>query len=715
MKKKLLVGTFIILALLVIIPTVSYFSLKNKDLRGWVSGKIESSTGIKVSMDRYEVSFPANVRVHKLQLETPSGIQASADNVTAHLSIPKLFTGSIYLKSIVIDNADITVPLNQKPTPPETGKENEKNNGKAEKTELPVGNLRIRNAVFHLIREGKETTISGIQLALTPASKFELTLNPGDPGNLLKLTGNMKSESELNRLNGSLKITRIHPLLKLFPGGEFPIDKLVGELRFSVKKSAGKFDFSSDFRIPTLVLTLDKAPLSYPLKGKLSGTSSLDGKRIVLRDAALTVRNSVFRLKGNIKPKTSIQFSGDHLSLQGLSELIPPSQSPFPEGTAFQGDVRLSGVGGTDGVAADLLLKDNRVTLSGMAALALNGKLHITEKQIQIASLLLNNPETDLTISGTIDQYLSDHGTTNLKIRGKMLSFISKNGENGKKASNSNKKNAKTVKTEKNKPIPVSYPDFEGMTHTIDCEIGAVILPGLTLSKLNARLVAGDSGTFLKKCTANTLDGGFTLSGKLLPAGKGIRFSAGGKAKALKLTGILSDKLPVKGGRLSASFTLSGSGADSEALKQKANGKVDFRVSEAILRDTPALEKIESLTGMKFIGKKIEHFNGEARIRNGKAEIKNTRMTAAGIRADFSGTVSLNGALNLNVPVQLSGEAGKKLPAKLRLLQSGGKVTLPLEIKGEIQKPKVKLNLKGAKKAIRKKLKKKLLDRLFGN
>lgn len=715
MKKMLLITTVIIIAILVVVPTVAYFSLKNKDLQKWASDRIESTTGIEISMDNYDLSFPARIQVHNLYLKTPDGIQVQTKLVAVRPSMLKLVTGSLYLKSVIINGANIIIPLT-KEKKPETAKNIEKPAAeKSEQGTLPLGNLEIRDATFHVIGNEKETEISGINVSLKPGTGFQLAMSPGDPANQLTLNGTFENQSDLKNLHATLKISKIQPLLKLLPEGNIPIEKLTGTANFSLKKAGNNFSFHGAMDFPTLNVRLDKNPLPYPVKGKINGTAATDGSRITLHDSTLTVRAATFGLKGQLVPDTSLSFRGDKLNLQDLVKLIPPSQSPFPEDTTFKGTVDLSGTGGATGVAADLKIKDAHVTMAQMAPLEINGKIHLTEKQITIAGLLLTNPKTDLTINGTIDQYLSDHGTTNLKIRGKMLNFVSKTAKTGENSSKSNKNGENLIETGQNKPIPVNYPDFEGMTHNLDCAIGAVFLPGLTLSDLKVKLTAGDKGTFLKQCTGTTLDGTFSMNGKLLPEEKGIKFSARGQAKRLKLTGIFSGKLPVEGGRLSTAFNMAGKGSDSKALKQTANGTLKFNITDAVLRDTPALRKVEELTGMKFIGKKMNHFDGEAKILDGKAEIRNTRMSAAGIRADFSGTVSLNGKLNIKAPVQVSGEAGKKLPAKLRLLESNGKVTLPLEIKGEVQKPKVKLDMKDAKKAVRKKLKKKLLNKLFGN
>ncbi len=718
MKKKLIVSTVIIIIVLIFIPVIAYFSLKNKDLRQWVTDKIESSTNTAVSMDNYKLHFPAKILIHKLKLKTADGFKVSADEVTVHPSILKLITGTLYLKSVSITGADISIPLDNtnKSVPKKTEHTGERiappAHGKA--APIPLGKLEIRNAALHIIRGGRETKISGIQLLFHPDSGFQLAMFPGDPSNKLKLTGTLKNSS-IKNITGTLEISKIQPLLKLLPKGDVPIERLRGTAAFSLKNTGENLSFNGKLYFPVLTANLDNEILSYPLKGEIHGTSALNGTHIELKPSTLTVRDSAFRLSGTLMPKPSLSFNGKKLDLQSLIELIPPSQSPFPEGTRFQGKVELSGSGTSNGISANLLLKNDRIIISGMNPLELAGKLHLTEKQIQIFSLLLNNPQTDITINGTIDQYLSDHGTTNLKIRGKMLNFVQKSNKNGSNSSKLDKNTPKLQKGTEKKPIPVSYPDFEGMNHHVDCTIGSVFLPGITLSNLKIQLIAGDRGTFLKQCSGKTLGGSFIITGKLLPRGKGIKFSGKGQAKKLKLTDILSDKLPVKGGRLSTIFSLSGTGTDSEAIKQNANGTIKFNVSNAILRDTPAIQKVEEITGIKLVGKKMDRFDGEAEIRNGKAEIKNTRMSAAGIQADFSGTVSLDGKLDLKVPVQVSGETGKKLPVKLRLLESNGKVMLPMEIKGEIQKPKVKIDMKGAKKAVRKKLKKKLLNRIFGN
>ena len=110
-------------------------------------------------------------------------------------------------------------------------------------------------------------------------------------------------------------------------------------------------------------------------------------------------------------------------------------------------------------------------------------------------------------------------------------------------SSESGKNDTKPIENGQNELISVSYPDFEGMTHNLDCAIGSVFLPGLTLSDLKVKLTAGDKGTFLKQCNGTTMDGAFSMTGELLPEWKGIKFSARGQAKKLKLTGILSEKL----------------------------------------------------------------------------------------------------------------------------------------------------------------------------
>jgi autotransporter translocation and assembly factor TamB len=119
----------------------------------------------------------------------------------------------------------------------------------------------------------------------------------------------------------------------------------------------------------------------------------------------------------------------------------------------------------------------------------------------------------------------------------------------------------------------------------------------------------------------------------------------------------------------------------------------------------------------------FDRLTADFAVVQGVAATKNLEFRSADLDFDGKGTVGLGGALRLDVLGSFSREVSAQLVAKTHALSmrvdDTGRLSVPLQIRGTVQAPRVQLDLdtviqEGVVKELKKEGTKSLMKKLFG-
>lgn len=195
------------------------------------------------------------------------------------------------------------------------------------------------------------------------------------------------------------------------------------------------------------------------------------------------------------------------------------------------------------------------------------------------------------------------------------------------------------------------------------------------------------------------------LIGAFAPAEKG----------SVEGTAALNVALQGRAGESALLPTLSGKG--SLAIR---NGSIK---SVGVIQQVMGMLEAAGAKGFKKSETPFERLTADFDVARGVATTQNLQFRSADLDFDGKGTVGLGGALALDVVASFSQAVTSQLVAKTHALSirvdDQGRLTVPLQIRGTLQAPRVQLDLdKVIKESVTKELKKdgtkSLLKKLFG-
>ncbi|MBW1646001.1 MAG: AsmA family protein [Deltaproteobacteria bacterium] len=169
-------------------------------------------------------------------------------------------------------------------------------------------------------------------------------------------------------------------------------------------------------------------------------------------------------------------------------------------------------------------------------------------------------------------------------------------------------------------------------------------------------------------------------------------------------------------GTLASKWTFAGRGTDSEMIKRHLSADGTYVIKDGRLQDIPATAMIASLLNLPSLEKiEFSTIDGNFHLRQGKIQLKST-MNAAELSARSTGTVGLDGRLqlpvNLTLGRELSRQLVRKYPWMKNLADREGRTTIDLQVNGSLSRPRVALNEKTTQKQVEKVIEKKLFEQL---
>jgi AsmA protein len=258
--------------------------------------------------------------------------------------------------------------------------------------------------------------------------------------------------------------------------------------------------------------------------------------------------------------------------------------------------------------------------------------------------------------------------------------------------------------------------------------VGRGIYQGLTIENFELRYRLENNVLDIQKLTGRTAGGEFNQTGKIDLAKKGLAYAGRVEVSGVQTDPLISALFPKAGGTvfgtLNLTTELNGRGTLPEAIKKNLSGKgamllTDGKITGAgLVQGLADFLNLEELRVLQF-----SRADGSFTVDDGRLRL-NSDLKGSNVRMEPTGSVGLDGSLNVALDMALSPELTGRL-------DSGGKVSrfltdaegwgqVPLKVTGTIGTPRFVLDtsaVKGkvqekAREEIQKKLQEKIFDKL---
>ena len=205
------------------------------------------------------------------------------------------------------------------------------------------------------------------------------------------------------------------------------------------------------------------------------------------------------------------------------------------------------------------------------------------------------------------------------------------------------------------------------------------------------------------------------------------------RAEGVSLAALLAGLAPAQKGTIdgTASLEVAVAGrAGAKALLPTVDGRGYLAVRNGTLKSVGVIPQVMSLlesAGAKGVAKDetpFDRLSAHFDVARGVARTKDLEFRSADLDLDGGGTIAEQGKLDLDVTASFSKPVSAQLIEKTPALSiragQDGRLTVPLQVKGTLSSPSVRLDVdrvinEGLRKQIEKSAKKKLLEKLFGH
>ena len=322
---------------------------------------------------------------------------------------------------------------------------------------------------------------------------------------------------------------------------------------------------------------------------------------------------------------------------------------------------------------------------------------------------------SDIAASGVISNYLGYLFTPGQALHGTLTVNSNRFNVNEWMVDNvSEKPTAGAVAATK---APTSATSADGVLQipkyfdlTLNSRVNQVVYDNLKLNDVKGQVVVNNETVKLNNLDFNTLGGAFTTTGSYSSRDLSHpKFDLGLNIKNLNFQNAFQAFNSVKTliplasdieGVFSTNFNVSGEmGQDMLPVYSTLTGKGIFEIVRAAVGGSPVMQKISSLTALPALKSfAVQNKDVAAEILNGNFVVKPFDFNVGDIKLTVGGTNNVNGNLEYVTAINLpTGKVGSALSSQLTSLtgvqniQGTDRVTLGLNIGGNVKNPQVKL------------------------
>ncbi|MFP3982869.1 MAG: AsmA family protein [Desulfurivibrionaceae bacterium] len=225
--------------------------------------------------------------------------------------------------------------------------------------------------------------------------------------------------------------------------------------------------------------------------------------------------------------------------------------------------------------------------------------------------------------------------------------------------------------------------------------------------------------------TGEVAGGNFTKNARVDLGRKGLDYQADVNVKAVKANPFVSAFAPKAAdtvfGELFFDLKAQGQGVQTEAIKRNLSGRGDLRLlngkitGAGLVKELAGFLDLEKLRVLRF-----SEVKGNYVIEEGKVKI-DSDFSGSDVKMHPTGTIGLDGSLNLSLDARLSPEYADRLDESGSVTQffkdDQGWARLPLKVGGSLTEPDYSLDTSAAGQQLKEKatreLQKKIRDKVF--
>jgi AsmA protein len=209
-------------------------------------------------------------------------------------------------------------------------------------------------------------------------------------------------------------------------------------------------------------------------------------------------------------------------------------------------------------------------------------------------------------------------------------------------------------------------------------------------------------------------------------------FTVDEAVQGVSIGALIAALAPAQKGSVEGTATLNASlrgRAGGTAILPTLSGSGSLAVRDGTIKSVGVIQQVMKLletagaTGIAKDETPFDRLTADFAVAEGVASTRNLEFRSTDLNCDGRGTVGLGGALDLDVMGSFSPAVSGQLVAKTHALSmrvdENGRLTVPLQIRGTMQAPRVQLDLnkviqEGVVKEMKKEGTKNLLKKLFG-
>jgi len=449
-------------------------------------------------------------------------------------------------------------------------------------------------------------------------------------------------------------------------------------------------------------LALQSAPASgnpmflEGLDATLSLKAEWDGIKNIctIRDIQGTTLASSYSGSGNIrlqgKPAViALNLHSEQFSLDELCSKLRLQANSLLQGMKLSGTVgvEVSMDGRLDASSFPAVLitfKGNKITYPGLRSFQpeLSGSLSIDKKSISLADLQIGTGNLSITLAGDINGYLQGTPRSSVKLVSSRINFYELfNPANAQQAED------------------IGPFDCKGLAFSGPIRLGTTSFLGLLLNSVEGAYFFENNKFFIRDFTGKIGDSGdFSLAASIDLGLQGLDYGAQltiTDVAVKTLRGLLGfDLSQFMEGALSGTCSLAGKGTTPGGVMENLTGDALLTLGNGRVKGLSLPPQLMSFLKADELGK-IDFTEAwfQLQLRSGSVHLAGGSLISQKVEVHPSGDIGLEGSFDLTATLKLAPElftADSKLPSYLP--HEGNWVTLPILIKGTIQKPRVTLS-----------------------
>jgi AsmA protein len=293
-------------------------------------------------------------------------------------------------------------------------------------------------------------------------------------------------------------------------------------------------------------------------------------------------------------------------------------------------------------------------------------------------------------------------------------------GGGSKAATTSSRPAAGKKPTAKGSAAPLASSLPAGMTATGTINIDQALYRNLEMKNFTASYELKEGILRINDLSTNAASGGITGSSRIDLTRSEPSYAATMKMYALQ-AGQLATLISKKygnwlTGNLNSSVDLAGRGTAWPQIRKELMLRSEYTVRDGQLREFPITAAVAQLLDIPELrAPSFKELTGKLRVEKGQA-LLDSNMAGQDFQAKITGTVGLDGQLNLPVALRLTGPLARKIQSKTSLAKylttAEGGVAIDFKLTGKVSRPRPVLNLAAAGERLKEEVQKKGVQEL---